>query len=213
MSQKFPHIDNVIGDKMIENDTERINDMKESIEFFSNSNKKEREIWIANEFLNNLNIDFNKDEIENNTDEPPDIIFRNARFEIKEIQDNDRKRHYEYIEKLKKAMNGEKTIEAYTPKEHSIQEIANIIESKLENYIIDTKLALSIDMLFYINLFSFGFCEDKKYNLINQNIWKKWRSVSMVENGENNLVFYANNSAPDFIKINVGKFINRNKNL
>lgn len=203
---------------MSENDElkEHIKYTGESIKFFSNPNKQNREIWVVNEFLKNFNIKFNSDEIKPVSDDPPDIIFRDARFEIKEILDKKRKRHKEYKEKLeraKKAKSKADLLEPYSPQKATIQEIADLIEEKLKNYIISPELYSKIDMLFYVNLSSFGFDKECCYSLGNKEIWEKWRSVSMVENGNVNFVFYADSTAPDYIRPNIGQFIRGNRNL
>lgn len=193
-----------------------IEHVEESIRFFSNHNKKNREIWVVKEFLNNFNINYTSDEIKSVSDDPPDIIFHDASFEIKEILDKDRRRHKKYKEKLeraKKAKSRADLLEQYTPKSATIQEIANLIEKELEDYIISPELCPKIDMLFYVNLSSFGFDKDYSYSFSNSEVWDKWRSVSMVENGNINFVFYADDAAPEYIRTNVGQFIRGNRNL
>lgn len=194
---------------------EHIECLKQSVNFFSNENKIVREKWIVNEFLYNLNINFEKSEIQSNPNDPPDIFFRNAQFELKEIQDEDRKRHREYKETLKKSEKVSKTSELFedwNAYDISMQKIVYLIEKELNSYKIDLELASKIDMLFYINLSNLGFEEDKTYIFSNNNIWEKWRSVSMVENGNISFVFNAKNNAPDFIIKNVGKFLKREQN-
>jgi hypothetical protein len=62
-------------------------------------------------------------------------------------------------------------------------------------------------MLFYINISIFGIKKDLTYSFSSQNVLTKWRSVSMVENGKTDFIFYANKDAPEFIRKNIGKFI------
>ena len=38
-------------------------DCKESVDFFSQENKSKRELWVANEFLTNLNVPFDEAEL------------------------------------------------------------------------------------------------------------------------------------------------------
>lgn len=184
--------------------------IEKSIDFFSGSKKRYREKWVVKQFLNNLHIEFKDTEIKISPEEPPDIIFRNARFEIKEVLDEDRKRHKEYKEALEKAKNVTKfsdLFENYSPQEVTIQDIAELIEQKLKEYILDSTLYSKIDMLFYVNLLNVHFVKNSAYSFTNKELWQKWRSVSMIENGKINFVFCSSNNAPDFIKSNTGKFI------
>ena len=70
--------------------------LEESVRFFDAANKPERERWVANEFLGNLGVEFVESEIQCVADEPPDIRFRSASFEVKEILDKGRRRHLAY---------------------------------------------------------------------------------------------------------------------
>ena len=76
---------------------------QESVKFFSNDFKKEREKWVVNEFLNNLEINFECDELMSINDQAPDIIFQGVPFEVKEIDEKGRRRHAEMKEELKQA--------------------------------------------------------------------------------------------------------------
>jgi len=194
---------------------EQIKKVKKSVDFFSGNKKKDREKWVVKQFLNNFHIKFKETEIEISSEEPPDIIFSDARFEIKEILDEDRKRHKEYKEALEKAKNTTKVsdlFERFSPQETTIQNIAELIEQKLNEYILDSELYPKIDMLFYVNLQDIFFVKNSAYSFLDKKLWQKWRSVSMVENGKINFVFWARDNASDFIKSNSGKFI-KNKNL
>lgn len=67
--------------------------LKESIAYFSTKNKAERERWVCLELVQNLGIAYDETEIVSPENDPPDVIFRDARFEVKEILDQGRKRH------------------------------------------------------------------------------------------------------------------------
>lgn len=76
--------------------------LKESIAYFSAKNKAERERWVCLELVQNLGIAYDETEIVSPENDPPDVIFRDARFEVKEILDQGRKRHAEYKAALQK---------------------------------------------------------------------------------------------------------------
>jgi Putative endonuclease, protein of unknown function (DUF1780) len=83
-----------------------LNAVKESIHFFSSANKGAIERWACTEFLKNIDIDFQPDEVVPQAYDPPDFIFRNASFEVKEILDRGRRRHDEYKDALSNAQAG-----------------------------------------------------------------------------------------------------------
>lgn len=81
----------------------RVEAIKEARHFFSNACKKEREVWVVAHFLSQLHIKAPKGEIQPSSDEPADVVYREARFQVKEILDEGRKRGDEYKESLRKA--------------------------------------------------------------------------------------------------------------
>ena len=92
----------------------------ESVEFFRASNKPERERWVVREFLTNLGLVFTDAEVRSPDQDPPDVTFREANFEIKEILSKGRRRHQEYKEGLQKALDAESPsdlVEMYTPRD------------------------------------------------------------------------------------------------
>lgn len=84
-----------------------ISDGEESVSFFSNKRKSERERLICAAFLKCLGVDFSINEIDSLSyrQQPPDIIFRSARFEVREILDENRRRHDEFKKKLNNVRN------------------------------------------------------------------------------------------------------------
>ena len=65
--------------------------------FLSNANKPERERMIVRAFLRCLGVSFSDDEIQPSTEEPIDVRFRSARFQIMEIV-GDKKRGDESLD-------------------------------------------------------------------------------------------------------------------
>jgi hypothetical protein len=75
---------------------ERIEAIKESIYYFSNELKPERERWVVDRLLDYIGIERTKDEVKSLNDEPIDVKFRDGCFQVKEILEKDRKRTDEY---------------------------------------------------------------------------------------------------------------------
>ena len=67
----------------------------ESLAFWSPEKKLERELWVVKTLLRHLDVQYADNEliIMPESSEPPDVHFRGARFEIKEILDPNRRRH------------------------------------------------------------------------------------------------------------------------
>lgn len=94
--------------------------LAESVKYFSQKNKPERERWICGSFLRNIDSAFDETEILSQDDEPPDVAFRDVRFEVKEVLDPGRLRHAEYKAAFKKALEAsdpQDLIEQFTPKD------------------------------------------------------------------------------------------------
>lgn len=189
---------------------EHMGSVKDAIGFFSGHNKPNREIWIVNEFLTNLGLKFKADELKLNKEDPPDVFFLGACFEIKEIQDKGRKRHDEYKIKLEKAAIAKtlkETMTMYTPKEISMQEIVNRINEELKNITYSPNFCAHIDLLFYVNLLHRSILKNKVFTIPSGKTWCQWRSVSMVMNNKACSILWTTDSAPDFLRSVAGTVI------
>src|SRR6266404_4352326 len=79
---------------------------EEEVRFFSESGKKGRERWIVREFLGRLSIPTSEDDlISLEQDNDIDVMFRDASFQVqvKEITEDDCRRHSEAKEALRRA--------------------------------------------------------------------------------------------------------------
>ena len=187
----------------------QIKNLEASVASFSPRKKQEGEAWIAESFIQNLRIPYSTSEIISNDDDPPDINFRDARFEIKEILDPGRRRHDEYREELKHVRgltNPKDIFTNFDPKDISISEIYRLCEEQA--FYLKKKYPESIrnkmDLLLYVNLKEVVYVIEDPYpdtsNLKNSG----WRSVSFVK-GQRSCCFYAQNDAPVFIKNVLGR--------
>jgi len=131
---------------------------KESIRFFSNEMKADRERSACAALLRCLGVHFSSDEIQSNTNDPPDVLFRSARFEIVELYDMKRKRLDEYkarLRELEKAKSISDTLVPYhPPKPISHQElrdeIIQALDTKSQRY--GNSLCSTLDALVYVGL-------------------------------------------------------------
>ncbi len=191
---------------MSDKDKDSLRDLKknveEAVDFFSSKNKKARELFVVKSFLLGAGEVFKESELECLIDDPPDVLYRGARFEVKELLDEGRKRHAEYKETLLKIDQAESLkdfMEPYSPKELTIDELMCRINKELSKIKYSPDVNASLDLLFYFNLQDYEIDFEDQIN-VNQSSLSKWRSVSIVDNGNSIHVFWADEKAPDFIK-------------
>jgi hypothetical protein len=181
--------------------------LKESIEYFSAKNKAERERWVCLELVQNLGIAFNETEIVSPENDPPDVVFRDARFEIKEILDPGRKRHAEYKAALQKALtvtDPQDLLDQYTPKDITPVQISERVQAELVElkHHYPRALCEGTDLLFYINLQEHHLKIGLMPSASDFGSFG-WRSISAVL-GWGALMFFAAPNAPSFLCAKAG---------
>lgn len=197
------------GERFLE---DRRSDLRESIGHFSNKNKPERERWVCTEFIENLGIDFEETEMFSHSDDPPDVIFRDAQFEIKEILDPGRRRHAEYAMELEKALaatDPKDLLREYTPKGITPVQVGDLILSVLKD--LDTYYAPSVranlDILFYVNLIE-HLLEYGPMPAAATFSTFGWRSIAALF-GWGSLVYSATDGAPSLLHSRIGTLTRR----
>jgi len=181
---------------------ERIQKLQESIRFFSNPSKLDREKWVVRRLLRALHLDFSEPDL-CETPEPADVAFRGANFQVKEIPDEGRRRGDEYknaLERAKSADEYSQLLEQYTPIDISFAEIVTRCFEYSTTLLAQRK---------------YGPLESKKLDLLCYFNWKYhyvvppvdiatgvagFRSLAIVSN-RYCAVAYARDDAPDFLKV------------
>lgn len=186
--------------------------LRDSVEYFSVKNKPERERWVCQEFILNLGLAFDEAEVITPDDEPPDVVFRDGRFEIKELLDPGRRRHTEYKASLQKALkttDPQDLLEQFTPLDITPEQIGSRILKELEalqdHYAPAARR--NLDILFYVNLQQ-HFLKAGPMPSASEFARYGWRSVSAIK-GWGALVMFAASDAPTFLVSNVGALIQR----
>jgi len=177
--------------------------LEESILQPREQNKPEREKWVVGRLLEVLHIPFENKELIVG-DEPVDIAFRSARFQIKELQEGKYKRGDELINHKKlidQAQSPEDLVKFYTPWRISWQEIVLKVEEEVKHYSMKYDELASLDFLFYFNYSNNEISGPFERVLTNG---EGFRSVSLVTN-RNCGVLYAAPSAPDFLRTISGR--------
>jgi len=186
----------------------------ESVEYFGAASKSEREQWVVRTFLTNLGISYTTTEVVEGED-PPDVQFRDANFEIKEVLDPGRRRHQEYKEGLEEAIRATKPRDLIKPapfNEIAISRVYQLIlqsgaELARKKYALE--LRRKLDLLFYVNLLNtYEFIEAPFPNVTVLSSLG-WRSVSFVK-GHRSCVLTATDDAPMFLKNGIGRIVHRN---
>ena len=190
--------------------------LKESVAFFSSGNKGAIEQWAFTEFLRNLGVTFQSDEITVTPpgQDPPDIMFRHASFEVKEVLDPGRRRHDEYKRAFAKALAANDPIELFENagvEDITPIEIATLILSQLEGNLAakyEPRFRASLNVLFYVDLVHRTLKAGPMPNPADfSNLG--WRSVSVLI-GWGALVYFADSHAPGFLRVKAGTISERN---
>lgn len=178
---------------------------KDTIAYFSNQKKAERERSVCAALLRCLGLEFVSTKIQSNNDDPPDIFFKLACFEVLELYDKRRKRLDEYKARLKE-LEMAKCIEDtlvpfHLPKPISYEELLNktfaALGSKSLKY--GKKLCSDLDALVYIGLPNIFLDIQSPIPKIDKLFNQGWRSLSFVIPPFSHIVF-CRDDAPPFLK-------------
>lgn len=183
-----------------------------SVEFFTSENKPERERWVAREFVRNLNVHARESSFVSPPDDPPDVQYRECRFEVKEVLDPGRRRHQEYRDELARALtatNSSELLKQYTPKDISPYQVGELVLGQVQALSVkyESRLKRSLDLLVYVNLLEHTLDGD------DMPTWERfrghgWRSVSALV-GASSLVFCAERDAPRLLRANERQLVLR----
>jgi len=175
---------------------------------FARAFKNWREWNVAVEFLTNLHFGVDESEVFALESDPPDVIFRDAHFEVKEIMDPGRRRHDEVkaAQLHAKANQGKAATEMYTAADLTPVDVGTLVLTELnrldqKRYLLDGREA--IDLLFYVNKLEHWF-RDGAMPTLQLFEGRRWRSVSAVVDTQQSLVFFARSDAPNFLVENIG---------
>ena len=163
--------------------------------------------WVCISLLKALQLEFNESEVISSPDEPPDVLFREARFEIKEIQDPGRRRHLEFkqaLAKAEKATRASQLLEEFAPQNITPSQIAELVLAQLTVLSLkyDAATRRANDLLFYVNL-NDRYMQHEAVPGPQPFSASGWRSVSVFEN-EAAIVLLASSEAPVFLSRHQG---------
>jgi len=173
----------------------------DTCQYFSNTNKFEREKWVCSHFLNVIGIEYKENELSEGSSNFPDVIFRDANFEIKESMDEEYKRDFANKLELRRYQEEkyDEIVKCYLPKTINTEDVVSIVNSLISKYNekYSANTIQNIDLLIYLNR------DESQIMLPNfaplQLEQSSWRSISVVTNNAA-CVLKAEDNAPDFIK-------------
>ena len=183
---------------------------------FSRQFKPWREWNNAVNFLTNLHTGVDDAQVFCIPQDPPDVIYQEAAFEIKEIMDEGRRRHDEVKQARQKAIRKpmsqnftSRTVIDLLPADVGQLVLAQL-DGLAERYQAEVKART--DMLFYVNKLDHWFDDGP---MIDPALFAKygWRSISAVVASDVSLVFYATAEAPKFLQDNCGQYRERFERL
>ncbi|MEX6501671.1 DUF1780 domain-containing protein [Pseudomonas zhanjiangensis] len=182
--------------------------------FLSNARKWERERWVCQRLLQALNVGHRLDEFSPSDQEPPDVLFRDANFEVFFVLDEGRRLNDEWraeLERRRSAFSLSQLVRREAkprriPTAELQARLAPTLRKKAHNYQ-ERGLDLGeLDLLAYVNLkraspdFNSHFPPPTEY------LRQGWRSLSLVGPTFARVLF-AHPNAPDFLRGNLGRSV------
>jgi Fic family protein len=180
---------------------------KETGTLLSNAQKTERERMACAAFLRSLGIAFETSELVAGRQEPVDIEFRDARFQVTEVLDESRRHGDEWRERQTKYELAQSLVDLKEPWKNpepvSLADIVALMERKLQDKA-KKYPRTNIDILVYVNL-SGQFLHPKlRWPEIGHLKKFGWRSISFVFPPYSGVV-YCGKSAPTFLRNSKGR--------
>lgn len=162
--------------------------MKDARDLFTNRSKSKREKMVTRAFLRCLGIGFLEGELIVGPDEPVDISFRNARFQIREMLGERRRGHdlHEQLERYSRAGSIDDVTDPWRDsKPISLPEvsrdIAESLSAKADKYGLEA--CAKLDALLYVNVPNrhlYPLTPMLDPLAVQRLAEQRWRSVSMV---------------------------------
>ncbi|CAI3789801.1 hypothetical protein AHFPHNDE_03506 [Pseudomonas sp. MM227] len=182
--------------------------------FLSNARKWERERWVCERLLQGLNIAYRDDEFTPAGQEPPDVLFREASFEVFFVLDEGRRLNDEWREELQRRRSAFSLSQLVRrearPKRirapELLQRLAPTLRKKAHNYR-ERGLDLGeLDIIAFASLKRETLDLNSHFPPPTEFLRQGWRSLSLVGPTFARVLF-AHPDAPDFLRNNLGRSI------
>ena len=188
------------------------NGLEESIKYFGNKNKQERELWVIREFLSYLPLDITETDVVASNQEPNDVFYGSHGFQIKEVLSEGRKRSKEYKDSLHSIDDNtvpSDLVELCTHIHISLNETLPYVESELARHRIDKykNNTTNINVMIYLNLTETTYTREITEYCNSE--FSRWKSVSLVSNC-NAIVLACNDKNNELLYPFLGELHTRN---
>jgi len=156
----------------------------DTVDMFSSHRMGERERRAAAAFLRCLGVDFSPDELVTPEGDPPDIIFRDARFELMIMLDDGRKMHADWKEKANQRSAAhflDNLIESYHPSVPiPLGDVVSVVIARLGKKVshYGSITCSQLDALVYINFLGRHLYPLSEAHVPRELQAQGWRSVS-----------------------------------
>ena len=182
--------------------------------FLSNARKWERERWVCQRLLQALNVRHHLEEFGASEQEPPDVVFREANFEVFFVLDEGRRLNDEWraeLDRRRSAFSLSQLVRREArPKRIGATELqarlAPTLRKKAHNYLERGLDVGELDLLAFVSLkravpdFNSHFPPPTEY------LRQGWRSLSLVGPTFARVLF-AHPDAPAFLRNNLGRSV------
>jgi hypothetical protein len=182
--------------------------------FLSNARKWERERWVCQRLLQGLNVPHRDEDFTPAGQEPPDVLFQDARFEVFFVLDEGRRLNDEWREELQRRRSAfslsQLVRREVRPKRISavelLQRLAPTLRKKAQNYR-ERGLELNeFDLIAFASLKREVLDLNSHFPPPTEYLRQGWRSLSLVGPSFARVLF-AHPPAPDFLRANLGRSI------
>lgn len=180
--------------------------------FLSNAKKWERERWVCQRLLQALNVRHHTDDFTASEQEPPDVLFRDANFEVFFVLDEGRRLNDEWraeLERRRSAFSLSQLVRREArPKRIPASEmqarLGPTLRKKAHNYRergIDVR---ELDLIAFVSLKRAVLDCNSHFPPPTEYLRQGWRSLSLV-GPRFARVLFAHPDAPDFLRHNLGR--------
>ena len=182
--------------------------------FLSNARKWERERWVCQRLLQALNVRHRLEEFGASEQEPPDVVFREANFEVFFVLDQGRRLNDEWraeLDRRRSAFSLSQLVRREArPKRIGAAELqarlAPTLRKKAHNYM-ERGLDLGeLDLLAFVSLKRSVLDFNSHFPPPTEYLRQGWRSLSLVGPTFARVLF-AHPDAPTFLRHNLGRSV------
>ena len=182
--------------------------------FLSNARKWERERWVCQRLLQGLNIPYHNEDFIQASQEPPDVLFGDARFEVFFVLDEGRRLNDEWREELQRRRSAYSLSQLVRrearpkriPASKLLQRLGPTLHKKANNYKERDIDLGQLDIIAFSSLKREVLDLNSHFPPPTEYLRQGWRSLSLVGPTFARVLF-AQPDAPDFLRNNLGRSI------